>query len=551
MPIGMGNLVDLAAKQAAALKPQHRSRPARLREACATIRLVDERALRTVLLIRSIDEGDKAFEVLSEAERSDATRAAAEGAGEITQGLAGPSLPPAAERMLVRRAELLLTKLKTRAPVIPRVLELSSGVYWLGSALMLAAWAFGVSLSALDGRKHIDILAFPLFGLVAWNLLVYLLTLFTWLQPKGAHGGRFERVSGWYARWMHGRATALLRHSSHFNVPLAEALQRFASEWSTIARPLLLLRAQRLFHLGAALLALGLVTGLYVRGLVFRYDAGWQSTFLGASQVHRVIGVVYGPASALSGIDLPSVGELESLQWREVGTGASAAPFIHLIALTSLLYIILPRLLLAIATSSALSRQSRHPPLPAAFLPYARSILRETGRVSGLTAGVVSYAYTPAQDALAGLQALLADALGTDLNVQLRRSVAYGDEDSFAQQLTAAPLPPADCQVLLMNAAAMPESENHGAMIEAMQRGTSKQSGYLLVIDESAYVARMQADASLAPRIAERARNWRAFGAARNQPTAVVDLGRLRTGAEPDPSVVSDIQEALRRPVSA
>ena len=93
--------------------------------------------------------------------------------------------------------------------------------------------------------------------------------------------------------------------------------------------------------------------------------------------------------------------------------------------------------------------------------------------------------------------------------------------------------------------------ENHGAMIEAMQRGTSKQSGYLLVIDESAYVARMQADASLAPRIAERARNWRAFGAARNQPTAVVDLGRLRTGAEPDPSVVSDIQEALRRPVSA
>jgi hypothetical protein len=203
------------------------------------------------------------------------------------------------------------------------------------------------------------------------------------------------------------------------------------------------------------------------------------------------------------------------------------------------------------ATSLALWRQSRHPPLPAAFLPYARSILRETGRVSGLTAGVVSYAYTPAQDALAGLRALLADALGAELKIQVRSSVAYGDEDNFASQLTASPLPPADCQILLMNAAATPESENHGAMIEVMQRGTSKQSGYLLVIDESAYVARMQADASLAPRIAERARNWRAFAAVRNQPSTVVDLSRLRAGAEPDPAVRSDIQEALRRPASA
>ena len=168
-----------------------------------------------------------------------------------------------------------------------------------------------------------------------------------------------------------------------------------------------------------------------------------------------------------------------------------------------------------------------------------------------MTAAVVSYAYTPARDSLAGLGALLADALGAELNVQLRNSVAYGDEDDFAQQLAAAPMAPADCQVLLMNAAATPESENHGAMIEAMQRGTSKQSGYLLVIDQSAYVERMHADASLAPRIAERARNWRAFGAARNQPTAVVDLSRLRAGAEPDPAVRRDIQEALRRPVSA
>lgn len=503
-----------------------------------------ELALRTVLLIRSIDECDTGFEVLSQAERADATHAAAQEVGEI--GLAGPALPAAAEQLLVRRAELLMPRLQRRAPVVARVLELSAGADWLGPAVTLVAFAFGVSLSALDGSQHIDILAFPLLGLVAWNLLVYALTLFVWLRPKHPHSARFELVSAWYARFLHGRASALLPSASRFDVPLARALQRFVAEWSPLARPVLLLRAERLFHFGAALLGLGLVAGLYVRGLVFRYEAGWQSTFLGAHHVRALIGALYGPASTLSGIALPSAAELEALRWHDGGTGVSAAAFIHLIALTALLYIIVPRLALVVLTSAALGKRRRHPPLPAALLPYARTILRETGRISGLTAGVVSYAYAPTQEAVTGLGALLADALGARLNVELRSSVAYGEEDAFAQQLAAAALPQADCQVLLMNAATTPESENHGAMIAAMQAATSMASGYLLVVDQSALAARTQGDDSLAPQLESRARNWRAFAAARNQPVTVVDLTRVQVSDRPDPGVRHEIQAALR-----
>ena len=51
----------------------------------------------------------------------------------------------------------------------------------------------------------------------------------------------------------------------------------------------MLLHAQRLFHLGAAVLAIGLIAGLYVRALALRYEAGWESTLLGPPEAHALL----------------------------------------------------------------------------------------------------------------------------------------------------------------------------------------------------------------------------------------------------------------------
>lgn len=511
-----------------------------------------ESALRTVFLIRSIDEGDKAGDVLSLAERAEATRSAAQGVGPLAHGLAGPSLPAGAQRLLVRRAELLLDKLQSRSPVVERILELAGGVSRLGFAILAAAFAAGVGMSALDGSQRIDVLSSPLLGLLAWNLLVYVVLAVAWFRPKRKQSAGHSLLWSWYARWIRGRGDALLRHSSRFNVPLTEAMHRFAGEWAAIAAPLLVLRAKRLFHLGAACLSLGLVAGLYVRGLLLRYDAGWDSTFLDASQVHVLLHALYGPASALGGSRLPSLEETQALRWSETASGVPAAPFIHWIALTAVLYIVLPRLFLVMTTSSMLWRQRQNPPLPAAFMPYAREILRESGIVSGLTASVITYAYAPSNDALVGLSALLSDAFGGEVKAELRSAVAYGEEDGFSQRLSAVPLQAADCHVLLMSLASTPEPENHGAMIVAMQRELARRrSGVLLVIDGSPYAARLRDDPSLAPRMTERTRAWREFAAARAQPSCIVDLARLRPGEAPDDATRDGVREALRRFVSA
>jgi hypothetical protein len=392
-------------------------------------------------------------------------------------------------------------------------------------------------------------LAFPLLGLLAWNLVVYLALILAQFRPRAARTPGASWLSSSYARWIRGRADALLQQASRFNVPLAEAMQRFATDWASVSRPLLLLRAQRLFHSAAAFLALGLIAGTYVRGLVLRYAAGWESTFLDAEQVHALVTVLYGPASALTGIGLPPAGELAALRWGEATSGAPAASWIHLIAVTTLLYIVLPRTLAVLATSVALWRAEQKPALPAAFSGYARSLLRETGRVDRLRAQVVTYAFEPSRDALAGLSVLLADALGGEVSAEVGVHVAYGEEDAFSERVRDQPLPAADCQVLLMSLSATPESENHGAMIEALR--SSRGQGFLLVVDASAYAARMGADPSLVGRVAERGRTWRDFATARGQAACIADLSRLRAGEAPDPTARREVREALQRSASA
>jgi len=507
-----------------------------------------ESALRSVLLIRSIDEGDKSGQVLTLEERSEATLAAAKGVPTIASGLTGPSLPAAAESILVRRAELLLAKLRARSPVVDRVIDLADGVSWLAPAVLAVAFVLGVGVSALNGSQRIDILAFPVFGLLLWNFVVYIALIALAVRARRKPQTAGARLSGFYARVLRGRAQALLKDTARFNVPLTEVLQSFASEWVTVARPSWQLRTTRLLHMAALVLAFGCIVGLYVRGLVLRYDAGWESTFLDASQVRALMGIIYGPASALTGISLPTEAEVEGLRWKDPVYGAPAADFIHLISVTVALYIGIPRLIAWIVCTLQLWQQRRLPQLPASFIGYARKILVQTGRVSGLRAHVYTYAYEPSPDVIAGLTALLAEALGGEVKCEVRAAIGYGEEDDFADRIAREPLAHADCYVLLMSLASTPESENHGALINALKRGLQgRGTGLLVLIDESPYAARLGDDPALAPRRAERARSWRDFVTQLGDTPCIAELRMLRPGVDASGGASREVRAALQR----
>ena len=144
-------------------------------------------------------------------------------------------------------------------------------------------------------------------------------------------------------------------------------------EWSRAAAPLLTARAGRVLHVSAALLAAGAIAGLYVRGLVFEYRAGWESTFLEPSRVHALLSSLLGPAASALGTPFPSIVEVEAIRW-PASTGENAARWIHWYALTVAALVLAPRLALAAVARWQERRLGRRFPL-ALDEPYFRRLL--------------------------------------------------------------------------------------------------------------------------------------------------------------------------------
>ena len=288
------------------------------------------RELRTVLLIQAIEETDRAGEVIPLADRADASRAIIrESSSKRIEAQPSAALSAQSQKFLVKRSERLFDRLRLRSPAVMHVLALAGGLTWLGRFVLVVALAVGMSLSALDGSRHINILAFPLIGLIAWNIFVYVLLIVTWIRTRG-HAATTEFWSAQlYERWIASRIESLMRHSTRYNVPLTTGLRRFAGEWGVLSQPMLFLRAKRLMHLAAALVAIGLIVGLYIRGIALRYEAGWESTFLGPQSAYALISALYEPASALSGISHGSIGEITELRWTATGGGGEAAAWIQ------------------------------------------------------------------------------------------------------------------------------------------------------------------------------------------------------------------------------
>jgi hypothetical protein len=253
---------------------------------------------------------------------------------------------------------------------------------------------------------------------------------------------------------------------------------------------------------------------------------------------------LYGPGAILSGIGLPSISGVNSLRWTGVSGGGEAASWIHLIALTAMLYIIVPRLILACMSGFNLWRLSRNPPLPAAFIVYGRTVLAGTaGGAMRESVSLICFAYEPTPASIAGLQTLLAATLGAIIKVEMR-TVRYGQEDAFRATPTGSGAEATDWNVLLMVAASTPETENHGAVIGALRDSLAQKSQplpLLVVIDTGPYAARMQGDATFEQRLRERCNLWSEFVAGYGLKACLVDLSRVT----PEPAAATEARELV------
>ena len=453
---------------------------------------MDESTARRVVLVRAFDQAQSPLWTPEDA--AWATRLAGE--------TAPAEAPPA--RFLAERARHALERLLPRDPAAARWLAASGWRgSWLLAALALGA-LIGLAADVLGRSAMVDVLAPPAWGVIVWNLAVYALLLLGALRPAGQAGLIRRALAGWWRRGV-GQG------------PLREA----TLQWATLSAPQTLSRAAALLHLAAAAVGAGLIAGLYLRGLVFDYRAGWQSTFLDAETVQRTLQLLMAPAVAWTGIAVPDIPGIEALRLRPEAplATASAAPWIHLYAAMLGLFVVVPRLLLAAWSLVRAGWQAARVAVPLDD-PYAQGLLRQ--RRGGVTrVQICPYVAAPAAQTALALRQRLAAEFGDAVQVQLDPPVRMGDEAQLSARADGAAHP--GLCIALVELSATPEAEHHGRFIAALQQAAPGVP-LRLVADEADFVRRF---GSMPGRVAERRAAWARFAQDAGVEFMALDLGAV------------------------
>jgi hypothetical protein len=458
-------------------------------------------------MVRAVETVDVDRTLWTDEDRAWATRAA----GEVV----GSHAPE--DEFLARRASLALERLGGRHPSILRALDAVTWRPWIGVAAVLVAFALGVASDQIGPAKRVNIVAFPMLALLAWNVAVYAaIALRVMLVPFGTNLlGPMRRVvarlGGGLARSIHDR-----------DVKVAGALGAFAKDWSRLSAPLLSARVGHALHLAAFAFAFGVIVGMYVRGVVLEYRAGWESTFLDAPLVHRVLSFVLGPAAKLTGIPVPRVAEIEAIRFG-AGPGGDAAPWLHLYAVTVGVFVLLPRALLAALASFMEWRRGSRFPLhfdDVYFQRLVRQLRGESARVR-----IVPYATDVSSDAAEVLRALVARVYGAKAAVEIAPPLAWGGEEALPDSVAPSGVA---AIAALFSLAATPEAENHGALLAALRARLPAGTPVFAIVDESHFRRRF---AQSPQRLDERRAAWRQMLASQQVEPIFFDLARAELGA--------------------
>ncbi len=489
---------------------------------------LNEASTRAVLLVQAFDSSPPDNPLWTPEDRTWATRLAQQ----------SPAAKSAAPLFLGERAQQALKRLLPRDPAAARALARR---LWRPAWLLAAAGLgllLGLLADTIGSSQRINLLAPPVWALLLWNLLVYAGMVLACLMPT---------------RWPHRLRAALSQRLSGPGAGRGNAvLLAFQAHWARVSAPLMSARAACLLHIAAAALALGLIGSLYVRGLVLDYRAGWQSTFLDVGQVHSTLALLLSPATLFTGISVPDVAALQALRSgpepsaaaaataTAAATSTSAAPWIHLYAAMLLLFVLLPRTVLAAMAALRAWHLSKRLPLPL-HEPYFQRLARaQHGGAAQVR--VQPHGAAPTAAAVAGLRRVLVAALGEPLGLQVAAPTAYGEEDAASNanaNANSGPSPLADTTtlcLLLVDLATTPETDTHGRFIQS-QRSAAPAVQMLLCADEAALRTRF---ANLPTRLAERRTAWRGFASAQGIGFVSVDL------LQPDlPAAQDALQSAL------
>ncbi len=462
--------------------------------------ILPEDDAQAVALVQAVEEADRSGALLPLAARREATvRARAEAAGDAA--------------WLAARARELAAGLEGELAFLPRLGRLTRPVRGLLAPAVAVAFVLGLATNALGPEQRINVLALPLLGLIAWNLAVLMLTAArAWLPLPAAlragaprFVGRLEAMGRRLVERLPRRADGDAERDR-----LERAMKGYLSSWLPATAPLAAARGRRLLHASSLALVLGVVAGMYLRGVAFRYQATWESTFLSYQTVDRFLGTALAPAAALLGEEVPSTEGIDRPPYGD------AAPWIHLWAVTAALFVGVPRSALLALDSVRCARLARRLHVPLAD-GYVRRLLASADTAERRLE-VVPYSYRPPGRSVETLKRLLYDLVGPRSEIRLRSPLEYGvepDDLETGGRLTT----------VLFGLAQTPEAEVHGELLAWLKARLPDGQALLVLVDTAPYRQRLEGDPRLTDRLVERRRAWDRVARAEGLTALHLDLG--------------------------
>ncbi len=399
----------------------------------------------------------------------------------------------------VDRASRLIAE--SRVPGLAELLRVPVIPGWIATVGALAAFVAGWWFAALGQEREINLLALPLILILLWNAFWLLLSIF--------HGA--GKTNGAIASPMLGKLLDRFTPADTAG-EVVTGMPAIRARFRALAWPPLLrrtaLRLRAWLHLGAALLAFGSAMGMYARGWSKEYHAVWESTLLSEDYARTFFGALFAPASKAIGVAIP----LDELPRMRRGADAPAAqpgpalPWIHLYAATLGLFVVAPRVLLALLELARANRVPAQELRRADWRDYLARV-RASAEGDGATVGIIAHALALDDDARERWKRMARtrwrEAGDTDC-----RAIVPGGEADFLGAWT----PAASRILLVFNLAATPEAEVHRALAEgiATRLHQANAAGVLaLALDETELKRRWSGFADAGAKLEARSASWR------------------------------------------
>ncbi len=337
----------------------------------------------------------------------------------------------------------------------------AKAVPWrLAGVGLIAGTLAGLGAYQLDSGRVFSILAPPALILILLNLAIYLFKIAKVLALPRIQ--RQPRLATWLAKYAPKPTTN--------GATDQQITRKIAAALAIVSNAV------------AVGLAVGVIAGIYLRGLVVEYQAGWESTLLDSAAVSAFLHVILSPSAWVIGLSIPGPEQIAVLRIVAGQGGGEAKVWLHLWSASVALWVIVPRLGLALA---AISKSLRHQQTSAPTQPAT------------LPAMMVSYCLPEAEQRSQQLASKVAAATSWPLQIVDTQLIAYGEEEKAA--VIAADS--AQAAVVLVGIASTPEQETHGKLLDLLSQSFQKLA---VVLDDQPW----QHGRASTQRIASRIKAW-------------------------------------------